>query len=706
MRVLFDYHELLSVVENGVVEIAGNANDAQKHAYCESKKKDKKALYFIYQGVNDEVFEKIEDAATSKQAWDTLMTTYKGAKKVKKVKLQTLRRQYELLQMESSETVATYINRVLALTNKSKVYGEEYNEQAKVEKILRTLTPNFEHIVATIEEAHDLSQMTVDELLVKSMAVLVKKDEDVVSTSAKVMVIITTIMEYKDNTQKAHCVQGDDDADSSHALLMVTVVGETPNFHTWFLDTGCTNHMSGKRELFVDLDQSFHTKVKFVDDRTIPVTGKGRILINLKNGDHKYISNVFYVPSMKSNLLSVGQLLEKVYVMSLRDNQFSILDKQGTLILKFGHLNFQSLKLLAQGQMVKGMPSIHNLDQLCEACTLGKHHKMPFVAEQQQRATQPLELVHFDVCGPMNTMSNGNNRSPTRSVQNITPVEAWSGFMPSVKHLKVFGSVAYAHVPLKIPPQMKKPLQAMLKKPPQRKPRQNLQGHSDNADHQYACKITRWVNAMNEEIKAIERNNTWVLTDIPQAHKAIDVKWVFKTKVKSNGETIRLIVGLVAQNQWKIHQMDVKSAFLNGPLEEEVYVKQPPGFMKQGSEDKVYRLKKALYGLKQAPRAWNKCVDSFFLQAGFEKCPSEHALYVKINNFGDILLLCLYVDDLIFISNNPTMIEDFKKSMMGELEMTDLGLVSYFLGIEVLGKFAAISYPSSQENHEVLERYS
>ncbi|GKU86688.1 hypothetical protein SLEP1_g1181 [Rubroshorea leprosula] len=191
MRVLFDYDELLSIVENGVAEIVENASDAQKHAHRDSKKKDKKALYFIHQGVNDEVyeriedasrskdkkalyfihqgvndevFERIEDASRSKQAWDTLMTTYKGAKKVKKVKLQTLRRQYELLQMESFKTVATYINRVLALTNKSKIYGEEYKEQGKMEKILRTLTPKFEHIVAAIEDAHDLSQMTVDEL--------------------------------------------------------------------------------------------------------------------------------------------------------------------------------------------------------------------------------------------------------------------------------------------------------------------------------------------------------------------------------------------------------------------------------------------------------------------------------------------------------------------------------------------------------------
>lgn len=115
---------------------------------------------------------------------------------------------------------------------------------------------------------------------------------------------------------------------------MVTMTDEKPNYHTWFIDTGCSNHMCGKKDLFIDLDESIRTSVKFGNDITILVTGKGRILIKLKNGDHKYISDVLYVPDMKSNLLSLGQLLEKGYTMTLRDNHLSVFDKRGTLILK------------------------------------------------------------------------------------------------------------------------------------------------------------------------------------------------------------------------------------------------------------------------------------------------------------------------------------------------------------------------------------
>ena len=132
--------------------------------------------------------------------------------------------------------------------------------------------------------------------------------------------------------------------------------------------------------------------------------------------------------------------------------------------------------------------------------------------------------------------------------------------------------------------------------------------------------------------------------------------------------------------------LDVKSAFLNGFLEEEIYVEQPLGYIEAENEGKVYKLKKALYGLKQAPRAWNTRIGRYFQDNRFEKCPYEHAIYVKKEVDGNILFVCLYVDDLIFIGNNSTMFEDFKKSMVHEFEMTDIGLMAHFLGLEVTHK--------------------
>jgi hypothetical protein len=129
--------------------------------------------------------------------------------------------------------------------------------------------------------------------------------------------------------------------------------------------------------------------------------------------------------------------------------------------------------------------------------------------------------------------------------------------------------------------------------------------------------------------------------------------------------------------------MDVKSAFLNGFLEEQVYIEQPMGYEVNEHEDKILKLNKALYGLKQAPRAWYSRIDDYFLKNGFIKCPYEYVIYVKIKKNGDILIVCLYVHGLIFTENNPKMFEDFKQAMIKEFEMTDIGLISHYLGIKI-----------------------
>jgi hypothetical protein len=218
---------------------------------------------------------------------------------------------------------------------------------------------------------------------------------------------------------------------------------------------------------------------------------------------------------------------------------------------------------------------------------------------------------------------------------------------------------------------------------------------------------------MKEEINSIIKNNIWELTTLPRGHNPIGVKWIFKTKRNAEREIkkhkarlvakgykqqyevdyedvfaliarmeiVRLMISLAAQKRWKIFQMDVKSAFLNGNLEEVVYVEQPAGFVVKGEEEKVCRLKKALYGLKQAPRAWNSRIDGYLSQKGFTRCPYEHALYVKKSLQGRVMFVCLYVDDILFTEDDPTMIQDFKQSMVNEFEMTDLGLMAYFLGL-------------------------
>ena len=107
-----------------------------------------------------------------------------------------------------------------------------------------------------------------------------------------------------------------------------------------------------------------------------------------------------------------------------------------------------------------------------------------------------------------------------------------------------------------------------------------------------------------------------------------------------------MLLAIAAQKGWKVFQLDVKSAFLNGVLQEEIYVEQPDGFVIQGEEDKVYLLQKALYRLKQAPRAWYSRIDDHLLNLGFVKSLSEATLYIRLKD-DDILIMSLYVDDLL-----------------------------------------------------------
>ena len=170
-------------------------------------------------------------------------------------------------------------------------------------------------------------------------------------------------------------------------------------------------------------------------------------------------------------------------------------------------------------------------------------------------------------------------------------------------------------------------------------------------------------------------------------------------------DTIRALVALAAQNHWKIYQLDVKSAFLNGYLEEEIYVEQPQGFEVQGKEDKVLRLKKALYGLKQAPRAWYSRIDGYFTNQGFRRSQSEPTLYIKTQGQNHTLIISLYVDDLIYTGNDEKMIKEFKEDMMKTFEMSDLGLMHYFLGIEISQENGGIFLSQKKYTENLLKKF-
>jgi hypothetical protein len=147
-------------------------------------------------------------------------------------------------------------------------------------------------------------------------------------------------------------------------------------------------------------------------------------------------------------------------------------------------------------------------------------------------------------------------------------------------------------------------------------------------------------------------------------------------------ESMRLFLALASQEGWRVYHMDVKSAFLNGDLKEEVYVHKPSGFAIPDKEGKVLRLRKTLYGLRQAPRAWNAKLDSTLRRMGFEQSSHEAVVYRR-GNGGNVLLVGVYVDDLVITGTKDVGVAAFKEEMKATFQMSDLGPLSFYLGIEV-----------------------
>lgn len=222
---------------------------------------------------------------------------------------------------------------------------------------------------------------------------------------------------------------------------------------------------------------------------------------------------------------------------------------------------------------------------------------------------------------------------------------------------------------------------------------------------------SQWKEAIDIEHKSLIKNGTWTVCDLPENRKPITNKWVFKLKRKADGcvdkykarlvargfsqkfgfdysetyapvaklVTLKCLLAIANQNDLQIHQMDVKSAFLNGDLTEEIYMELPDGFKQK---KKVCKLNKALYGLKQASRAWNEKFNKFMIHIGFKQCATDQCLYVKKQN-GKLVYVLLYVDDILVFCSDMKIIDTIKQLLSKEFEMTDMGKVSTFLGMHI-----------------------
>ncbi|GKA76945.1 retrovirus-related pol polyprotein from transposon TNT 1-94 [Tanacetum coccineum] len=213
-----------------------------------------------------------------------------------------------------------------------------------------------------------------------------------------------------------------------------------------------------------------------------------------------------------------------------------------------------------------------------------------------------------------------------------------------------------------------------------------------------------WIEAMQEELHQFDRLQVWELVDKPfgKTEEGIDFEESFAPVARL--EVVRIFVAYAAHKSFPIYQMDVKTTFLNGPLKEEVYVAQPDGFVDPNHPKKVYRLRKALYGLKQAPRAWYDELSNFLMSKGFTKGTIDPTLFT-IRYGEDILLVQIYVDDIIFGSTNPKFSKRFEKLMHSRFEMSLMGEMKFFLGLQIHQSPRGIFINQAKYALEILKKH-
>src|SRR6266850_885389 len=223
--------------------------------------------------------------------------------------------------------------------------------------------------------------------------------------------------------------------------------------------------------------------------------------------------------------------------------------------------------------------------------------------------------------------------------------------------------------------------------------------------------VDSWEEACKYEIATLDKNKTWELVDLPAGCKAVKLKWVFKHKVDScycarlvakgfmqipgldydetfspiaHFESLRLLLALAVLEDWEVHQLDIKSAFLNGVLDEEIYMEQPQGFIITGKETRVCYLKKAIYGLKQASCTWNSNIHAAQTELGFKWTVADAGIYVMHQQEGDgPLYIILYIDDITILGASLEAVKELKVNLAKCYEISDLGEIESYLGIRI-----------------------
>ncbi|KAG8499189.1 hypothetical protein CXB51_005621 [Gossypium anomalum] len=487
--------------------------------------------------------------------------------------------------------------------------------------------------------------------------------------------------------------------DYSDGELLVASVNDSKVSEEWILDSGCTFHMSPNRDWFTTYETVSEGVVLMGNNASCKIAGVGTIKVKMFDGVVRTLSDVRYVPELKRNLISLSTLDSKGYRYTAESGVLKI--SKGSLVVMKGQRKTAKLYVL-QGSTVTGDAAVASsslsddditklwhmrlghmsengmvelskrglLDgqgicklNFCEHCVFGKQKRVRFT-RGIHNTKETLEYIHSDLWGPSRVPSRGGDYA-LNVAEDIDANQEPSNYSEAI-----------------------------------------------------SCEDSeKWMFAMQEEMESLHKNKTWDLVKLPKGKKTVRCKWVFKKKEGTPGveepkykarlvakgysqvpgvdftdvfspvvkhSSIRALLGIVAMHDLELEQLDVKTAFLHGELEEDIYMQQPEGFTVSEKEDYVCLLKKSLYGLKQSPRQWYKRFDSFMTSHDFKRSSFDSCVYFKKNNDGSFVYLLLYVDDMLIAAKDKGEIRKVKAQLSEEFEMKDLGPAKKILGMEIL----------------------
>nr|GEU74380.1 copia protein [Tanacetum cinerariifolium] len=628
--------------------------------------KDNKANMVINNALPRKEYERIFMCNTTKEIWKTLLITHQGNNQVKDNKIDLLVQQYEQFIISEDESIDSAFARFNTIITSVKALDEDYSRKNYVRKFLWVLHPKWREKIMTIEESKDLTSLSLDELIgdLKVHEMIIKKDSEIVkakvkrkylalkakkessdeecltskSEDEKYAMVVRDIKKFfkrrgrfvrqPRNDKKTFQRSRDDKNDKSDRKCFICgdpnhLIGKCPKppkdkNQRAFLeglgvikDSGCSKHMTGNRNLF--------SSYKAYNE-----------------------GNVIFGSNLPDNIIGKGQICDNKCKVTFSEHDSEI-TKDG--------------KVIASKELVRNVPKLKFDQHFCDACKIGKQAHASHKAKNIVSTTRYLEILHMDLFSPLTVQSYGGNR------YTLVIVDDYS------RKVKESLNVTFDETP---PPSKTSPLvdddldeEEAIKVSEKEKPKNDIEDETLEINNIVNIKESRnhplenVIGNLNQRTLRSQAQN-----QIPQLRNVtiIETKWPFKNKLDENGiisrnkamlvaqgynqqeginydetyalvarlESVRILLAYACALDFNLFQMDVKSAFLDGFIIEEVYVAQPLGFIDFEKPDHIYKLKKSVYGLKQAPKAWPDIMFSICLCAPFQEAPkTSHLEAVK-----------------------------------------------------------------------------